>query len=33
MTVVQVANGAMTFAGQQRVESIPDVGDGNSCAS
>lgn len=33
MTVVEVANGAMTFAGQQRVDSIPDVGDGNACAS
>jgi branched-chain amino acid transport system substrate-binding protein len=33
MTVVQVAGGAMTFAGQQRVDSIPNVDDGNSCAS
>ncbi|TQK68453.1 ABC transporter substrate-binding protein [Nocardioides sp. SLBN-35] len=33
MTVVQVADGAMTFAGQQRVDSIPNVDDGNSCAS
>ena len=33
MTVVQVSAGAMTFAGQQRVDSIPNVDDGNSCAS
>ncbi|WP_198020143.1 ABC transporter substrate-binding protein [Nocardioides sp. J54] len=33
MTVVEVANGAMTFAGQQRVDTIPDLGDGNACAS
>lgn len=33
LSVVKVADGAMTFVGQQTVDSIPDVGDGNSCAS
>lgn len=33
MTVIEVADGAMTFVGQQRVDSITDVGDGNACAS
>lgn len=33
LTVVEVADGAMTFVDQQTVDSIPDVGDGNSCAS
>lgn len=33
MSVIQIDAGQMVFAGQQRVETIPDVGDDNSCAA
>ena len=33
MTVIEVADGAMSFVGQQRVETVPDLGDGNACAA
>jgi branched-chain amino acid transport system substrate-binding protein len=32
MTVIGLANGEMTYLGQQRVDKIPDIADGNSCA-
>lgn len=32
LTIVGVSGGEMTFEAQQRVETIPDVGDNNSCA-
>lgn len=33
LTVIEADMGQMNFVTQQRIESIPDVGDGNSCAS
>lgn len=33
MTVIAVADGKMTFESQQRVKSLPDIGDGNTCAA
>lgn len=33
LTVIGVEQGSMKFVGQQRVDAIPNVGDGNSCAS
>lgn len=32
LTIVEVSGGEMGFVTQQRVESIPDIGDNNSCA-
>lgn len=33
LTVIGVSHGSMAFVGQQRVNSIPNLHDGNSCAS
>ncbi|WP_344057206.1 ABC transporter substrate-binding protein [Nocardioides hwasunensis] len=33
LSVIGVETGKISFVGQQRIDSIPDVGDGNSCAS
>ncbi|RLV57102.1 amino acid ABC transporter substrate-binding protein [Aeromicrobium phragmitis] len=32
MSVINVDGGAMTFVTQQRLDSVPDLGDGNACA-
>lgn len=33
LSVIGVETGTINFVTQQRIDSIPDVGDGNSCAS
>lgn len=33
LSVIELSNGAMQLAGQQRVADIPDLGDGNTCAA
>jgi branched-chain amino acid transport system substrate-binding protein len=33
LSVVEVDHGAMKYVDQQRVDSIPDIGDENACAS
>ncbi|OUZ11986.1 branched-chain amino acid ABC transporter substrate-binding protein [Aeromicrobium sp. PE09-221] len=32
MSVINVSDGAMSFVTQQRLETLPDLGDGNACA-
>ncbi|WP_330229701.1 hypothetical protein OHA40_27290 [Nocardia sp. NBC_00508] len=33
MAIVEVSGGSMRSAGTKRVDRVPDIGDGNSCAA